>query len=150
MDIKQIVIELIRKYETRCPFEIAKALGIHILYEDLGTINGYYNKTYRIKFIHINQNLDESAMIRTCSHELGHAVLHQDMNTNFLKMNTFFSTDKIEIEANKFMAELLIADDLIADNPYLTKQQIACLAGYDDKIIDFKQIDNSNGRFFRG
>ena len=43
-----------------------------------------------------------------CAHELGHAVLHTHANTPFLRKNTFFSVDKLEIEANTFAALLLI------------------------------------------
>ena len=49
-------------------------------------------------------------------------------------------TSKIELEANQFAAELLIPDELIYDNPGMTKSQIAHLAGYDEKIMDFKRI----------
>jgi Zn-dependent peptidase ImmA (M78 family) len=43
-------------------------------------------------------------------HELGHAFLHQKANTPFLRKNTFFSDEKIEMEANTFAVELLVQD----------------------------------------
>lgn len=46
----------------------------------------------------------------------------------------------MEIEANTFAAKLLIPDDLIYENPGLSKAQIARIAGYDEKIMEFKQI----------
>ena len=46
---------------------------------------------------------------------------------------------KIENEANTFAAELLIPDTLIIDNPGMSKSQIARLAGYDEKIMEFKK-----------
>ena len=46
----------------------------------------------------------------------------------------------MEIEANTFAAELLIPDDLIYENPGLSKAQIARIAGYDEKIMEFKKI----------
>ena len=49
-------------------------------------------------------------------------------------------TSKIEIEANTFAAELLVPDNLITDNPGMNKSQIARLAGYDEKIMEFKKI----------
>ena len=48
----------------------------------------------------------------------------------------------MEIEANTFAAELLIPDDLIYENPGLNKTQIARIAGYDKKVMEFKQIYN--------
>lgn len=49
-------------------------------------------------------------------------------------------TSKIEIEANTFAAELLISDDLIYEYPGVGKSQIARIAGYDERIMDFKII----------
>lgn len=142
MDIKQKALFLIRKYETNDPFDIALALGIRILYEELGSINGYYNMQLRMKQIHINHNLPSEQQCVTCAHELGHAVLHPKANTPFLRTNTFFSIDKMEIEANTFAAELLIPDSLILENPEFTRQQLARLAGYDEKIMEFKKYVN--------
>ena len=51
--------ELLTKYKSRNPFAIANFLNITILYEELGSIKGYFNKAYGCKFIHINQNLPE-------------------------------------------------------------------------------------------
>lgn len=142
MDIKQKALFLIRKYGTNDPFDLALALGIKILYEELGSINGYYNMQLRMKQIHINHNLSLDQQYVTCAHELGHAVLHPKANTPFLRANTFFSIDKMEIEANTFAAELLIPDSLILENPEFTRQQIARLAGYNERIMEFKKYVN--------
>ena len=42
-DIKRIVEQLLKKYGTRNPFEIARQRNIILLYESLGTVRGYYN-----------------------------------------------------------------------------------------------------------
>ena len=39
--------QLISKYKTNNPQEIAQELGIIILFEPLGEINGYYNTAFR-------------------------------------------------------------------------------------------------------
>lgn len=114
-EIKAKVEMLIKKYGTNCPFQIAKMMGIQIQYENLGSILGYYSKHFRIPIIHINENADEVKQRFICSHELGHAILHPDINTTFLKKHTLFSTEKIEIEANTFGVELLLPDDIILD-----------------------------------
>jgi Zn-dependent peptidase ImmA (M78 family) len=103
----KLALKLVKKYETRDPFRIAKELGIIILYEPLGTINGYYNKVYRQKFIHINENLTEYNKIFTAAHELGHALLHPNSNTPFMKSYTFMNIDRLEIEANEFAVNLI-------------------------------------------
>ena len=140
MDIKKKVSSLQRKYKTNNPFDIAKSLGIIVLFEELGSINGYYNKQLRMKQIHINCNLSRHEQHFTCAHELGHALLHPNANTPFLRSKTYMSIEKLEIEANTFAAELLIPDSLIYENPGMTKNQLARLAGYDEKIMEFKKV----------
>ena len=71
--MKKVVLELINEHQSRDPFEIADNLGIIVLFEQLGTINGYYNTAFRQKFIHINCDLPDYRMKFTAAHELGHA-----------------------------------------------------------------------------
>lgn len=140
MNIQDTISHLIKKYGTNNPFELTDAMNITIFYEDLGTINGYYNKPLRMKQIHINYNLDERMQKFTCAHELGHAILHPNASTPFLRANTFLSVDKMEIEANTFAAELLIPDELIWEYPDMTLDQIARIAGYSEQIMKFKRL----------
>nr|WP_236782020.1 ImmA/IrrE family metallo-endopeptidase [Aneurinibacillus sp. XH2] len=87
-------------------------MNIHIIKWDLHKqINGYYKYDRRNRYIVINCNLDNNFQRVVCAHELGHAILHTRVNTPFMTMNTFFSVNKIEREANTFAAELLIPDD---------------------------------------
>ncbi|WP_368653161.1 ImmA/IrrE family metallo-endopeptidase [Ornithinibacillus sp. 4-3] len=109
MTIKKKIEQLVKKYETNNPFKIANELNITIVYEPLGSISGYYSKSHRFKVIHINENLPYEKQLSTCAHELGHAILHPNENTAFLKANTYYSTEKIEVEANMFALELLFA-----------------------------------------
>ncbi|RIJ64122.1 ImmA/IrrE family metallo-endopeptidase [Rummeliibacillus sp. POC4] len=108
MYIDNIISELVKKYKTNDPFQIAKEKGIVILYQDLGNTYGYYRSYKRMPIIHINNSLDEKDQKFTCCHELAHATLHPYINTTFLKKNTFFSVDKIEVEANYFATHLLL------------------------------------------
>ena len=115
MDIKGTVETLIKKYNTTDPFAIANALGIRIVYENLGAIYGYFDVHFRIKKIHLNNSIDESLLPFVCAHELGHSVLHPDLNTPFLSKYTLFSIDKIERQANTFAVELLLSDDILTE-----------------------------------
>lgn len=108
--ISKKVQMLIKRHKTNCPFTIAKNMGIVVIQENLGKTLGYYNKHFKIKLIHINENTSEKQKIFICSHELGHAILHPDSNTPFLKKNTFFSTDRIEIDANTFAVNLVFSN----------------------------------------
>lgn len=107
--IRKKVDSLTLKYDTNCPFKIAKELGVQVQYEYLGNILGYYSKHFRIPIIHINEAAGELQQIFTGAHELGHFILHPDANTPFLKKHTLFSTDRIEMEANTFAMELLFS-----------------------------------------
>lgn len=102
------VNKLKKKYKTNNPFDIAEGEEIIIMREPLGAIRGYYNKYVRQKFIHINSDMNEVQQLVTCGHELGHAKLHPNANTPFFKKDTFFSVNKLERQANKFDAHLLI------------------------------------------
>ena len=74
----------------------------------------------------------------TCAHELGHAVLHPDASTPFLKAKTFLSIDKMEIEANTFAVNLLISDQKISENSRLTADQLSRLLGYKKELIELR------------
>jgi len=119
--IDQRVQELLKEHNTNCPFKIAKERGILVIQENLGSLYGYCNKAFRIPMIHINENLSEGEKIFTCGHELTHAIEHPDINTPFLKKNTFFSTDKFEMEAHYLSIQLIFAQDFFDDQVSLSE-----------------------------
>ena len=141
MDIRKEVAYLKRYYKTDDPFDVIRAKNILLLYEELGLINGYYNFVLRQKQIHINCNLEGNQRIFTATHELGHAIMHPKANTPFLLANTYQSVDKLEIEANKFAVEFLIADETLYE--YLkyqeyTLEQVSRLLGYQKELIELR------------
>lgn len=138
MNIKNIISHLIKKYGTNNPFELANSLNITVFFEELGNINGYYNEPLRMKQIHINCNLNECMKKFTCAHELGHAILHPDASTPFLRSKTFISIDKMEIEANTFAIHLLITDDMLRENKDYAADQLSMLWGYDKNLIKLR------------
>lgn len=127
MKIKDYVLKTVKKHGTTNPFEIAKRKDIIVLFEDLGNTLGFYNTYKRFKFIHINNKINETTQQFVCAHELGHAVLHPKANTPFLRNQTFFSVDRLEIEANTFAVELLLTDEMISayKDTRLSIQEIA-------------------------
>lgn len=131
MNIKEYVLNIIEKYKTTDPFEIAKEKNIIVLFEDLGNTLGFYNTYKRFKFIHINNQIDEITQRFVCAHELGHAVLHPKANTPFLRNQPFFSVDRLEIEANTFAVELLLTDNMISTykDTHLSIQEVAEIHG---------------------
>ena len=139
---KETARKLVKKYNTNDPFYIANRIGILVLFEPLGSIYGYYNYYKRIKMIHINDQLDETLQRFTCAHELGHALLHHDINTTFLKSKTFFSTEKIEREANTFAVELLMPDEYLCElrDTNLTIYDAAEIYGIPKEVCELKKI----------
>lgn len=117
MWIKEKVNQLKERYKTDCPFQLAEHLKVHVMYHNLHPeINGYYKYDRRNQYIVINHNLGLNQQRVVCAHEVGHAILHPKVNTPFMNNNTFLSVRKIEREANRFAAELLIPDDSFKDN----------------------------------
>ncbi|PWE71169.1 hypothetical protein B1R38_24790 [Bacillus cereus] len=127
MKIKDYVLKIVKKHGTTNHFEIAKRKDIIVLFEDLGNTLGFYNTYKRFKFIHINNRINETTQQFVCAHKLGHAVLHPKANTPFLRNQTFFSVDRLEIEANTFAVELLLTDEMISayKDTRLSIQEIA-------------------------
>lgn len=142
MEERYTVLKIVRKYGTRSPYDLANAMKIMIHRDDLGDIKGYYCKAYRTKHIVLNNSLmkgpEENFVL---SHELGHAVLHPDVNTPFLRTKTYLSVDKLEVQANKFAMELLIPDVMIREyimGHKYTTDMLARLLGYQRELIELR------------
>lgn len=119
MDTKGLVFELCKKYDTRDPLEIARQRKIIVQFEPLGGVYGYYSKSLRQQFIHINQELAPQTTRFTLCHELGHAVMHPDLSTPFLRANTIYSVDKLELQANRFALDMVYSDEEL--QPFLCR-----------------------------
>ncbi|QDQ01163.1 ImmA/IrrE family metallo-endopeptidase [Lysinibacillus fusiformis] len=121
MWIKEIVQDLINKHQTNDFSVIAQQMNIQIVEHNLHEeIYGFYRYVRRNKYIFINSNLAEHKKKFVRVHELGHVVLHPDVDTPFMRSNTYFSVDKIEHQANRFAVELLISDELVQE--YISEQ----------------------------
>ena len=131
-------MSLTKKYNTSNPFELADALKIAVYFEELGTVNGYYNNPLRMKQIHINASLNDQDAYFACAHELGHAIIHPNASTPFLRSKTLLSVDKLEIEANTFAVNLLISDEIILENKNYSAEQLSRLLGYDQLLIELR------------
>lgn len=108
---KQTVIDLCNKYKTTNPFDLADKLGIFLLKQDLGKeIDGFYVRSRGRSFICVNSSLPDHLMRLALAHELGHAVLHPDLNSVWLKQHTLYAGSKYEREADLFAIHLLMQD----------------------------------------
>ena len=128
--------DLVRRHESRNPLTIARELGINVVFEELGSINGYYNSIGRVRFIHINSSCRNRSLV--CAHELGHAILHPDNNTHFLRNHTLYPISRYEKEATYFASCLLISDDDLNEYRYFTYEQLGKVFGVDEKIVKIR------------
>lgn len=87
----------------------------------------------------INQDLSKERQRQVCAHELGHAILHPKSNTPFLRANTLYSVNKLETEANRFMALLLHPATEIQDYAQCgyTLYQIADICGLTPELVEY-------------
>jgi Zn-dependent peptidase ImmA (M78 family) len=141
--IKKIIRKLEIKYKTNDPFELASLLNIDVVPWNLHEeIKGFYKYDKRNKYIVYNINLSDEMQRFVCAHELGHAVLHPRSNTPFLRENTLFSIDKIEVEANTFAVELLLPDEKIYEyeNTNLSIYEIGEMYGVPRELCHLKNF----------
>ena len=111
--IRRKLRELVRKYGTHDPFELARARGIHVHMIDLQKLKGFSAGVGRNYFIFINQNQSEYMQRLTCAHELAHVVLHRaylDDSPGIMNMDYYGMNTRTEYEADLFSALLLIDD----------------------------------------
>ena len=109
-EIYTLVENLVNTYETRDPFKLAREIGAIVLFVPLVRVNGFYQRYESQDIIYINEALTDEEKILVCAHELGHALLHNDINSIFLETSKFVE-NKYELEANAFAIQLL-KDDL--------------------------------------
>lgn len=138
--MKKIINNLVLEHHSRNPYTIAKQLGIIVLEEELGSINGYYNEVMGYKFIHVNSELPDYHKRFVVAHELGHALLHPNFNYCFLKNHTLLNIDRYEKEANIFAIEL-ICDENVKDCE--TISDICKVYGIDEKLLYKIGVDNN-------
>lgn len=137
--IKLLVDNLIKRYETRNPITLAKDLGITIQIGELKNFSGCHLKIHDRKFIYVNERLEERKALEVVAHELGHCLLH-DGDFYFFSFGKAVYENVAEKEAYIFSSELLIPDNVILDNPNFTQEQLSMLTGFSQKLIEFKQL----------
>ena len=108
------------KYRTDNPYDICKAMKIRVLEMPMGTseqsCKGFFLVNARCKIITINSDLPDHIQRIIVTHELGHAVLHENAAISaFHEFAMFDDTDRMEYEANVFAAEFLLEDAEVSE-----------------------------------
>ncbi len=138
MNIHKLVNTIVKKYNSRNPFDIVRERNVILVYAPLIDVRGFYQYFQRNHIIYIDENLSESEQTFVCAHELGHMFLHKKANAVYMDTKTCFNTNKYEIEANLFASELLISDDILTENQHLTLPQLSRLLGYEQEFIKLR------------
>jgi Zn-dependent peptidase ImmA (M78 family) len=108
-----------QKYDETDPVRLAKAMGVLLLNEPMGSspdaCKGFFFCQSRTHVITVNSDLPEELRRIILAHELGHAVLHSKATgvKSFHDFRLFDETSVYEYEANIFAADLLMEDDRV-------------------------------------
>ena len=142
--LSEVGERLVRRCGTRDPFEIARQLGVEVLFcQDFGSMKGMYRVVKRTRFIFLNRDLTPQMQRIVCAHELGHDQLHRDLAKNgaLQEFMLYDMTTKPEYEANIVAAEILLDTDEVLDYVYnfgYTSEQIAKAMSTDINLVALK------------
>ena len=138
MCIKRRVSQLVRKYQTRDPFEMIKGMNVILVHYPLEGVRGFYQYFQRNNIIYLDERLSETEQRFVLAHELGHMFLHKKANAIFMDTRTQFNTDKFELEANLFAMVLLLPDSFLDEYRDFTIDQISRMTGYHKRLIELR------------
>ena len=142
--LSQVGAKLVKRCGTRDPFEIARQLGVYIIFcENFGSLKGMYRVIKRNRFIFLNNELDENMLRIVCAHELGHDQLHRNIakKNSIQEFMLYDMKSKPEYEANIVAAEILMDNDEVLSYIYdygYTAEQIACAMSTDINLVALK------------
>lgn len=101
--------KLISLHKTDDLRSLCDELNIHIIKYDLPeSVEGFFQNFYGKFIIYLNKNLDTTREKFVLGHELGHILMHDSVNSLFMKENSLFNVEKCENEANMFATYLLV------------------------------------------
>lgn len=144
--IEQTAMELKRRYQTNNPFAICDMLDIPVLFVALPqSVKGFFTFIQGTNIVYINDSMSRSCISAkvVCAHELGHVLLHEQLNSFFLSAATLQVKSRYEREADYFSVCLLLEDGRTMYDRYglCTTEQIACFFGIDERLVKMRYQD---------
>ncbi len=142
--LSEVGERLVRRCGTRDPFEMARQLGVEVLFcPDFGSMKGMYRVVKRTRFIFLNRDLTPQMQRIVCAHELGHDQLHRNLAKDgaLREFMLYDMTTRPEYEANIVAAEILLDTDAVLDYVYrcgYTTEQIARAMETDINLVALK------------
>lgn len=144
LSIREQAGKITGKYKTHDPRELCDYMNITIIDTPLCTqIQGFFIRVENDFYIYINSALSEVDKIITLAHELGHRVLHPDLNSLFMTQSTLMRPTRYEAEADLFAAHLLIDDEVftLGGFGYDTLEQISLDMNIPLHFVEIKWSD---------
>jgi len=139
------VEKLKKKYEESDPFRLCRRMDIKLLYNQFGkeedSIKGFFLECKRVKTITLNSDLPSVIQRIVLTHELGHAVLHENCGIHaFHEVGLFNESSEYEKDANLFAAEFLLKDEDVLEslNAETTFFSAASRLVVPMELLDFK------------
>lgn len=105
--------ELVKRCGTRNAAQIAREIGIRVLYHDFENLLGLYTYRLRNGIIVLNSGLSYHTEQLVTAHEIGHDRLHRCLakESEFREFGLLNIKDVTEYEANAFASHLLLDND---------------------------------------
>jgi len=138
MDISPLADKLAREYGTRDPFVIASEMKYILIDAQLEGVRGFYQYVQRRHIIYVDSNLSPQDQHWVCAHELGHSLLHKNLNRVFMDSYTFMASTRFEREADQFAVCLLISDVELLDFSGCPIAQIAECYGLNYDLAEYR------------
>lgn len=140
MKIKQLADRTAAKYRTRDPYELARALDVIVIDTPLQGVRGFCHRISRCKIIYIDNSLDDWQRRIVCAHELGHLLMHKDLNRIYMDNHTYLLSSRYEREADKFAVCYLYDDDYIQQLQLGTIQQASVTMGVPEPLAEYRML----------
>lgn len=115
--IKDIVKRLKILYKNIPVDRVLQDRGIVVVpISGIGIFKGASKMYCGVQYIFIDTKLSPTERLVTLVHELGHSILHPNVDTYELKLaNAYYFLTKYENQAHLFAAEYLLPDSIIND-----------------------------------
>lgn len=126
-------------YKTRDVYELIDRLEVTLIRKQLprNKKGRFFRDLFGNEFIFISDDLSIEEEKIVIAHELGHLILHTHLSTSYYTSNHLQSKSKLEVQANKFAAELLIPDNVEIYEGMTTKQ-LACYLKVSEELVKLK------------
>lgn len=136
--IANLANDLAKKYNTRNPWKLSEHLDSLVKEMPLGTNDGFYVSTNRGGCIIINSDLSYEKKTFVLCHEIGHTLLHPNVEDHFFNIKNFINYSKIERHATLLAAHFMIDNDLLINYKDMSLKEISMIEGIPLELLELK------------